>query len=271
LGLEAPEGPIDATVTGTGISSGIEVSAKDSAAVQPGAACAVAPIAKCPEDIELMSTPKTELPRNPITVVSQNTKNVTITITNPFYDDVDAMYYQYATADIGSSTCDAVSPFKYCNEPITVTASCLKGHTHSVSIIDVWFVDPRVVDSSDDDAVPKCCQPDPNDAEKPSVVYSFKVYCDTTCPSAPTRGLRESDLSSLPKPEGKRDNNAELCSLEHFSCGDNGKSVNVCHYSAKDGYQTYCVPQADSDVVAYFPKDYCGPCVGGYANVEASM
>jgi hypothetical protein len=40
--------------------------------------------------------------------------------------------------------------------------------------------------------------------------------------------------------------------------------VNVCHYSAREGYQTYCVPESDSDVIAYVPKDYCGPCVGGY-------
>jgi hypothetical protein len=40
--------------------------------------------------------------------------------------------------------------------------------------------------------------------------------------------------------------------------------VYACHYSARHGYQTFCVPEPDSDILGFYPKDYCGPCVGGY-------
>jgi hypothetical protein len=40
--------------------------------------------------------------------------------------------------------------------------------------------------------------------------------------------------------------------------------VYACHYSARHGYQTFCVPELDSDILGFYPKDYCGPCVGGY-------
>ena len=38
--------------------------------------------------------------------------------------------------------------------------------------------------------------------------------------------------------------------------------VYVCHYSVRDGYKTFCVPEADSDALRFYPKDYCGQCVG---------
>jgi len=63
-------------------------------------------------------------------------------------------------------------------------------------------------------------------------------------------------------------NSQHYCSAVHYPCvgedGD-GTKVHICHYSPKEGYKTYCVPEADSDVVEFYPKDYCGPCVGGFA------
>jgi len=64
-------------------------------------------------------------------------------------------------------------------------------------------------------------------------------------------------------------NNAEddhFCVNEDYPCGPNNNKVHVCHYSALDGYKTFCVPESDSDVLRFYPKDYCGPCVGGYGS-----
>jgi len=57
-----------------------------------------------------------------------------------------------------------------------------------------------------------------------------------------------------------------FCVMEDYPCGSFGDKVHVCHYSARDGYKTFCVPEADSDALRFYPKDYCGPCVGGYAS-----
>lgn len=154
-------------------------------------------------------------------------------------------------------------------------AHCLTNPTHPLAVVDVWFVDPAVVDSSDRDSVPDCCHPDDQEAGSPTVVYSFKIFCESTCIRPQIRDLGDSikpsvRFGALAKPDGVLEGMYnKLCSVEHYPCGDDGNSVHVCHYSPKDGYQTYCVPEADSDVVAYFPKDYCGPCVGGYGNIKS--
>jgi hypothetical protein len=45
--------------------------------------------------------------------------------------------------------------------------------------------------------------------------------------------------------------------------------VHVCHYSARLGYQTFCIPEADSEVLRFYKNDYCGPCVGGYGTASS--
>jgi hypothetical protein len=55
------------------------------------------------------------------------------------------------------------------------------------------------------------------------------------------------------------------CVTEDFPCeGDEENMVYVCHYNARKGYQTFCVPERDSDILRFYPNDYCGPCEGGY-------
>jgi hypothetical protein len=71
------------------------------------------------------------------------------------------------------------------------------------------------------------------------------------------------------------DNNKDLgdahfCTSEDYPCGDDNDKVYVCHYSARDGYQTFCVPVQDSDIMSFYRKDYCGPCVGGYRSDPSS-
>jgi len=241
-----------------------------------------------------MSDPSTLLPFNPITIVRQDDENVTFTITNPFGENVVALYYQFAAANTGDTKCYSEAPFSFCPEPIEVTAHCLTAPKYSLSIVDIWFVDPAVVDNIDNSTVPECCEPDPDQEPIPTVQYSFKIYCESKCveviPGGRQRiltgdGKRASKSASefefLARDEGilvdrkqnedlnkntEKDNDGKshFCSALDYPCGESDKMVHVCHYSSKEGYQTFCVPESDSDVIAYVPKDYCGPCVGGY-------
>jgi hypothetical protein len=52
------------------------------------------------------------------------------------------------------------------------------------------------------------------------------------------------------------------CVARDYPCEGGTDFVNVCHYSARLGYQTFCIPEADSEVLRFYSKDYCGPCVG---------
>jgi hypothetical protein len=55
------------------------------------------------------------------------------------------------------------------------------------------------------------------------------------------------------------------CLAQDFPCDGGDDFVNVCHYSARLGYRTFCIPEADSEVLRFYANDYCGPCVGGFA------
>lgn len=79
----------------------------------------------------------------------------------------------------------------------------------------------------------------------------------------------ENDKASLSRisnpPERFADaKDGHFCVSEDYPCGESNDHVHVCHYSARDGYKTFCVPESDSDVLAFYKKDYCGPCIGGY-------
>jgi hypothetical protein len=60
------------------------------------------------------------------------------------------------------------------------------------------------------------------------------------------------------------------CLAEDFPCDGGADYVYACHYSARLGYRTFCIPEADSEVLRFYANDYCGPCVGGFAGVQVN-
>jgi hypothetical protein len=137
----------------------------------------------------------------------------------------------------------------------------------------------------DQAVVPECCHP-PGGDSSPKVQYTFKLYCETRCVPEPERRLLEVDSSpadvikktearsasefsaltqgSAPAGAKEPSGKGHFCASEDFPCGEKDDMTYACHYSARHGYQTFCVPEPDSDILGFYPKDYCGPCVGGY-------
>lgn len=88
-------------------------------------------------------------------------------------------------------------------------------------------------------------------------VYTVRFTC------ACTRRLEEEGSPAVEEPS-KDPDDMPYCLSEDFPCeGDEANMVYVCHYSARKGYQTFCVPEADSDILRFYAHDYCGPCEGG--------
>jgi len=71
----------------------------------------------------------------------------------------------------------------------------------------------------------------------------------------------KTDSASDPQLDG--DDDGPYCTSRDFPCGGNG-NVFICHYNPHLGYQTFCVPEEESDIVKFYANSYCGPCVGGF-------
>lgn len=93
--------------------------------------------------------------------------------------------------------------------------------------------------------------------------------CANICPSR-KRAL-ETDESFKEDTDADDEEDVEdvpYCLSEDFPCeGEDENMVYVCHYIPRKGYQTFCVHEADSVILGFYPNDYCGPCEGGYGNV----
>jgi len=59
------------------------------------------------------------------------------------------------------------------------------------------------------------------------------------------------------------DEDTPFCAHKDYPCkGDEENMVYVCHYSSRAGYQTFCMPEMDSDVIRFNKNHHCGPCDG---------
>jgi hypothetical protein len=235
-------------------------------------------------------------PSFPIIVTEQTTTMVKFRVQNTFVEQLSSLYVQFAEGSTGDNQC-----FPEYNvdrgEFVEYTAYCMKNCP--IAIVDVWARDNGFPTIGNNAVIPECCHPigGPNEAG-PTVQYTFKIHCDSQCPThlypsrMPSRRLSEHDnkdiihegsLDALAEFKDmslaaaaaagndvvELDNNMDLgdahfCTSEDYPCGDDNDKVYVCHYSARHGYQTFCVPEQDSDIMSFYQKDYCGPCVGGY-------
>jgi hypothetical protein len=244
------------------------------------------PITDCPEDVVLISqVGTTDYPDIPITILEQNTYSVKFRVQNTF-DVKNIIFTQFHESTLGQTECFQGESVETLNEDIVYTAYCMKNVP--ISIVDIWFTSDYLDLDLDNAEVPECCHPSKS-AKNPTVQYTFKVYCEPKCVPAAApedRMLSEPVEMYAPMtapqlmPEVERDppkfykgsskafppTGGHYCSKNDFPCGENDENVYVCHYSSRDGYQTFCAPEPDSDILGFYPKDYCGPCVGGYGH-----
>jgi hypothetical protein len=103
--------------------------------------------------------------------------------------------------------------------------------------------------------------------------YDVAVPCsvDDMCnsPTSDGRRMHEESFKHDSVHESEEDlEDAPYCLSEDFPCeGEEDNMVYVCHYIPRQGYQTFCVPEADSVILGFYLNDYCGPCEGGYGSV----
>jgi len=223
----------------------------------------------------------------PIEIREANGTHVTFVVENTFREGTaSSIFTQYHSGSFGETECieeENVEPTTKTDEYVGL---CM--HHTQISIVTIWITECNATETSfltdsDDAEIPECCHPG---EECRTVQYEFKLPCvpcpedgedadatDEATDEVGRRNLRAEanvdgttkefeDLTGHPEPNSNTDH---FCVIEDYPCGPDGDKVHVCHYSARDGYKTFCVPESDSDALRFYPKDYCGPCVGGYA------
>jgi hypothetical protein len=248
------------------------------------------PPTDCPADVVLLHVDGDyEFENLPIVILEQNIRSVKFRVQNTLNTTITRIFTQYHETPTGETECFQQSEVAE-KEFVEYTAYCMQ-HVH-ISIVDIWVSGEPLNPALDTAEIPICCHPPDGDGIA-TVQYTFKLRCETECPPDElplTRHLGEtpqeaqvasSSSAFLSKaatnvaaaaaatnkneqPAGVSKEDGHFCAPADYPCGENGDLVHVCHYSSKDGYQTFCVPEADSDVLSFYPKDYCGRCVGGY-------
>merc|ERR1712137_1487665 len=75
------------------------------------------------------------------------------------------------------------------------------------------------------------------------------------CQSA-ARALGTGDKQEAAVPSGEpgwdADDGSYYCSAADFPCEGDKDKVYICHYSSKGGYHTFCIPEADSEVLRFY-------------------
>ena len=104
------------------------------------------------------------------------------------------------------------------------------------------------------------CDPDAP-SSSPSFAPSFSPsaapsFAPSAMPSGAPSAMPSSAPSSAPSAELETRRIRSLategnyhCSLGKYGCADGPNHVEICHYSSRGGYRTYCVPQSDSEIV----------------------
>jgi len=252
-----------------------------SPSTSPSASPAPSSSPSCPNPVFLISSEGvTSYDDIPITITFQNNSHVEFVVENVFGQNVSNIVTEYHSGSFGETECLDEENFAT-DDSLTFMATCM--HAVKISIVNLWVMecetqDPVYLTNNDDAEVPECCHAPENCKV---VQYTFKLPCIDPCPETNTRRLvdahsliseKKAEVASTAEFEeltghaDPSDVDDHFCVIEDYPCGPSLDKVHVCHYSARDGYKTFCVPEADSDALRFYPKDYCGPCVGGYSN-----
>jgi hypothetical protein len=75
-------------------------------------------------------------------------------------------------------------------------------------------------------------------------------------------GFMTEEMKAAAEPSDESDDTPYCVHKDDPCKGDEENMVYVCHYSSQAGYQTFCIPEMDSDILRFNENHHCGPCDG---------
>jgi len=138
--------------------------------------------------------------------------------------------------------------------PNTLAAACNE-ETHTVDI--EVYISARSI--SYQSSLGKCGNENVN-----SCSYIYKLPCSTDVACDDVRRLQSEKVEMVDEsePSGESEDNPYCLHKDYPCVGDEENMVYVCHYSGRAGYQTFCIPEMDSDIFRLNKNHHCGPCDG---------
>jgi hypothetical protein len=200
----------------------------------------------------------------PIAIQAQDGNKVTFTVTNNWsgagvLDQVAVRLPAYPSTDY---TCWNSFLVESGAEITTVfEATCING----IAEIEVYLHDGDF-GSGDNAQIHSSCSPQ---AETKNCAFFYVLPCNDCERRLDDLNFKEAftaeEVVAGVNEPSENDEDIPYCVTEDYPCeGEGSDMVHVCHYSARKGYQTFCIPESDSDILRFYPHDYCGPCEGGY-------
>jgi hypothetical protein len=99
-------------------------------------------------------------------------------------------------------------------------------------------------------------------------IDNFKITANYKCDGRRhLDGFVAPQLTKATSTKSNASSSEAYCKKEEYPC-EGGTKVYVCHYSVFKGYSSFCVNEIDTDIIQFYPNDYCGPCVGGYGGLR---
>lgn len=138
----------------------------------------------CPADILLLNhNGSTAYPDHAVQIISQDTKTVTVKLTQGFTDpstSIDSVYYQYKH-NYFDTMCFEEQNF-YGEETVDITIQCTVNSR--IAILELWVADDitkGVLSEGDGAMIPNCCHP--TIPEETAVTnFIIEIKCSSTCP-----------------------------------------------------------------------------------------
>merc|ERR1712176_1566789 len=179
---------------------------------------------------------------------------VRFSFTNTWNEDLDGIDLFYDKGDGSGQQCQSLNALSTdAVYPSTFAAAC--NEETQTADIEV-YISARSI--SFESSLGQC-----GNREGNSCSYIYKLPCSTDVSCDDARRLQSENVLVVESEPSDESEDTPYCVHKDYPCeGDEDNMVYVCHYSSRAGYQTFCIPEMDSDILRFNKNHHCGPCEG---------